>query len=209
VQTPSQVDAAMIGTVNAHVSQLATLSSFDADESKIRVASSSLRYLLVEGMLARGWKTSGLGGPVTVRAWCVDSMQGDGAVAFCGGGDLLPGIPFSACFNATLAERSLDLGAFCQKARIQVGTVKISTIELVQYVSNTLGGTHFDPTGRSPKSRKPAFDLMRKLDTGALAGITMVLNGRNLIHHEVLSVAQVLIKSPEVRRLMSWRAAVN
>ena len=161
MQHLTQIDISLIKTVNAHLNQLSGVLAYNADEASLRVASGNLRFLLVEGSLARAWKTSRLGGPMTFRAWCIASTKGDNVIAYCGGGELLPGIPFSACFNAELAELSLDLAAFCKRPRIQVGAVKVSTVQLVKYVSNTLGGTHFDPEGQSPKSRKPMFDLLR------------------------------------------------
>jgi hypothetical protein len=209
MQSPSDDDRTMIETVNSHLEQLASLSRFDSGQAKVRVASASLRFLLVEGMLGRAWKASGLGGPMTFRAWCVDKLQGDGAVAFCGGGGVLPGVPFSVCFNATLVERSLDLAALCGKTRIQAGTAKVSTIELIQYVANTLGGSRYDPRGKSPKSRKPSFDLLRRLHEGALGGLSLRIGDRDLVHHELLSVAGVLVASPEVGCLMAWRPAVT
>jgi hypothetical protein len=202
---PTQTEISLIKTVNAHLKQLSALSVFNVDEASLRVASSSLRFLLVEDWLGRAWKASGLGGPMTFKAWCITSTQGEDVIAYCGGGDILPGIPISACLNAKLAELALDLAAFCQRPRIQIGTVKVSTVQLIQYVSNTLGGTHFDPEGKSPRSKKPVFDLLRRVEAGEVASFISQVNGRNLLHHEILSVAQVVIRSPEVARLMAWR----
>ncbi|MGO9848009.1 MAG: hypothetical protein ACLPKT_15855 [Methylocella sp.] len=204
MKQPTQTDISLIRRVNAHVKILSALSVHDADEASLAVASGSLRFLLVEDWLGRAWKASGLGGPMTFKAWCITSTQDDGVVAYCGGGDLLPGIPISACHNATLAERSLDLAAFRQKPRIQIGTVKVSTVQLIQYVANTLGGSHFDPEGKSPKSRKPVFDLLRRVEAGEFPSFISQVNGRNLVHHELLSVTQVVIRSPEVAQLSAW-----
>jgi|SRR5579859_1654132 len=202
----SPTDTALIGTVKAHLGQLSNMAAHDADESTLRVASASLRYLLVEDMLARAWRASRYGGPVTFRTWCIISTSGDDVIAYCGGGELLPGFPISACRNAELAERSLDLTAFRQRPRIQVGAVKVSTVELIQYVANTLGGAHFDPEGRSPKSRKPVFDLLRRLEAGEVNGLNLLVNDRSLLHHEILSVIETLLRSPEVARLRNWNA---
>jgi len=204
---PSPTDTALIGTVNAHLSHLSKVAAHDVDEAKLRVASTSLRYLLVEDMLARAWRALALGGPMTFRTWCITSTQGDDVIAYCGGGELLPGVPFSVCRNAVLAERTLDLGAFRQRPRVQIGTVKVSTVELIQYVANTLGGAHFDPEGKSLRSRKPVFDLLRRLDAGAFNGLDLKVNGRNLLHHEILSVIETVLRSPEVLRLRKWRAS--
>jgi hypothetical protein len=202
---PTQTDIALIRVVNAHLKTLSALSVHDVDEPNLAVASSSLRFLLVEGCLGRAWKALRFGGPMTFKAWCITSTQGDDVVAYCGGGDVLPGIPISACFNATLAELQLDLVAFCQRPRIQIGAVKVSTVQLIQYVANTRGGSHFDPEGKSPKSRKVVFDLLRRVEAGEFPSFISQVNGRNLLHHEILSIAQVVIRSPEVARLGAWR----
>jgi hypothetical protein len=62
---------------------------------------------------------------------------------------VLPGIPFSACRNAKLGERSLDLVDFCKRPRIQIGAIKVTTLDLVKFFANTLGGAHFDLEGKS------------------------------------------------------------
>ena len=56
------------------------------------------------------------------------------------GGDVLPSIPISVCHNATLAERSVDLASFVGR-RESDGGVKVSTVQLIQYVAKTLGGS--------------------------------------------------------------------
>src|SRR4051794_17806103 len=99
----------LIKTVRAHLRLLTGLSVYNVDEATLRAGSASLRALLVEQMLIQAWKASGIGGPITLRAQCIDSINGPDAVAFCGGGDLLPGIPFAASFNATVVEKLLPL----------------------------------------------------------------------------------------------------
>jgi hypothetical protein len=199
-------DLSIIPVVKAHLKSLASLSMFNSDEPTLKVASSSLRALLVENMLLRVWKVSCIGGPLIVKAWCIVSAQ-QNAAAFCGGGDILPGIPMSICFNAELAEYSLDLTSFCKKTRIQVGQEKASTIDIVKYAANTLGGVHFDPDGRNLDSRKPVFDFLRRIDRGNinLNGLSFNLNDRNLLHHEILSISQSIVSSNSVENLLNLR----
>jgi hypothetical protein len=92
-----------------------------------------------------------------------------------------------------------------KQPRIQIGAVKVSTVELIKYVANTLGGSHFDPEGKSPKSKKPVFDILRRVEAGEFPTFVSQVNGRNLLHHEILSVAQVVIRSPQVVLLSAWR----
>ena len=105
-------------------------------------------------------------------------------VAYCGGGELLPGIPFSAAHGAETAELTLDLDAFRKRARIQVGDVKISTVQLVKYVANTLGGSHFDP-GKSIKlnHKSRSSTCSADLRAGEIPFFISHVNGRNLLHH--------------------------
>jgi hypothetical protein len=139
---------------------------------------------------------------MTFKTWCIVDPEGDDVLAYCGGGDLLPGMPFSACRNAKLAERTLDLNTLFRQPRIHFGANKVSTVELIQYVSNNLGGRHFDPEGKSPRSRR--YDLLRRLDAREFGRLPFEVNGRNLLHHEVLSIAQTVIRSPQVAQLSAW-----
>jgi len=206
MQHPTIDDILLIKTVIAHLKQLSVL-SYTEDEASIRVASTSLRALLVEGMLERAWRVSCIGGPMTFRTWSIISVQGDDVIAFCGGGEMLPGMAFSTCWNAKLAELTFNLKDFCKRPRIQIGAEEISTVELIKYVANTLGGVHFDPEGKSVKSaNRRVFDLLHRLEAGEMAGLPLQINNRNLLHHEVLSIAQVLTRSPEVNRLNKWSA---
>jgi hypothetical protein len=202
-----QPDNSLIDVVNSHLKQLSNTSRFDVGQADLRVASASLRFLLVENCLEQAWKASDIGGPMTFRTWCITSTKGDDVVAYCGGGEILPSVPFSACRNAELSELTLDLKAFRQRARIQVNDVKVSTTQLIQYVANTLGGAHFDPEGKSQRSQKAAFNLLRTLESGEISGPPFQVNGRNLLHHEILSIAQVVLRSPEVITLRTWRSS--
>jgi hypothetical protein len=197
----------LIKIVNAHLNQLSAQSVFNADEASLRVASGSLRFLLVDDMLVRAWRASDERGPMRFKTWGIASTHGDDVIAYCGGGDNLPGMPTSMCRNATLKELWLDLKDFWQRPRIQIGTVKVSTVELVQFVANTLGATHFDPEGKSLKSRKPVFNLLRDVEAGRIGNLGMLVNNRNLLHHEVLSIAQAVIRSPEVAQLRACTAS--
>jgi hypothetical protein len=198
----NKADLSLISVVNEHLSQLSRLSVFDASEGRLTVASASLRSLLVDDLLGRAWKASQIGGPMTFKTWCIVSTQGDDAVAYCGGGDIIPGHSLSICWNARLEQRTLSLGDFRQRARIQIGNTKISTIELVQYVANTKGGAHFDPKS----THKPVFELLRRLEADELDGLPFQINGRNMLHHEILSIGQAVAKSPEVARLSAWQS---
>ena len=119
----SRHDINLIKTVQAHLRNLASLSGHEADEATVRIATATLRALLSEEMLHRAWLASGLRGPITFKTYCI-SKAGNGAVAYCGGGDVLPNVPFSVCHNAELQERVLNLKDFGRQTRILVGRKK-------------------------------------------------------------------------------------
>jgi hypothetical protein len=95
----------LIETVQAHLANLAGLSVYDASEGTLRVLTGALRALLVEEMLQRAWNVSGLRGPITFNTYCINcSTGGDDVIAYCGGGDIIPNIPFSVGRNATVSQ---------------------------------------------------------------------------------------------------------
>jgi hypothetical protein len=49
--------------------------------------------------------------------------------------------------------------------------------------------------------RAAPTDVLRRVEAGEFASFISQVNGRDLLHHEILSVAQVVIRSPEVARL--------
>ena len=80
--------------------------------------------------------------------------------------------------------------------------VKISTIEVVQYVANSLGGSHFDPSGKA--ARKPKAEVLRKLEAGEIEAPGIRVNNRSLLHHEILSISQAIVRSPQIEQLQAW-----
>jgi len=114
-------------------------------------------------MLQRAWLAAGLRGPITFKTYFIARAGGD-AIAYCGGGDVIPNVPFSVCRNAELEERVLNLRDFCRQSRILVGAEKASTLDIIKYVSNTLGATHLDPAGKSARK----YDFLRRIEAGEI-----------------------------------------
>ncbi len=81
--------------------------------------------------------------------------------------------------------------------------MRITRRELVQYIANTKGGTHYDPQGLLPKSKNAKFTLLRELEQDGLAGLGIKVNDRNLVHHELYSVIQSVMRSSQVQRLQA------
>lgn len=203
MKTPLEEDYELIATVNAHLKAVEAIANHDADEATLRAATGALRFLLADDHLSRAWRASGIGGPMTFRAWCIESISSGDVLVFCGGGDLLPGIPMSICRGARLKEKTLNLRGLCNETRIQVGNVEISTVEFIKYFANARGGSHYDLVGKAAK--KPKAEVLSRVSTGEFNGIGMRINERDLLHHEILSIAQAIVRSPEVVKLRRWQ----
>jgi hypothetical protein len=195
-------DVELIETVQAHLKNLASLSTHNADAPTIRIATAALRALVSEEMLQRAWGASGLRGPVTFKTYFIAATCGDDVIAYCGGGDILPGIPFSVSRSATLEERVLNLKDFSRQTRIKIGAETASTTDIIKYVANALGGTHYDPGGKAAHK----YDLLRRIEANEVGQLFLEVNNRNPLYHEILSIAQAVILSPQVKELMEWSA---
>jgi hypothetical protein len=200
--TPEQID--LLKTVKAHLAALWQASSPWADEHCLRVASASLRFLVVEGNLQRAWRASGIGGPIQLEARCFAVPPGNDAVAFCGGADVLPGVPVSLSWGQVLlVTKALNLDAFLLSPCSYLRGTRISRHDLIKYIANTKGGAHYDPAGKSKKSQDVKFDLLRDLEQNGLAGLGIALNGRNLVHHELASTIKSVLGSRQIQRLQA------
>jgi hypothetical protein len=198
----SRHDLDLIKTVQAHLKNLASLSGHGADEPTTRIATATLRALLSEEMLQRAWHASGLRGPVTFRTYFI-ANAGNDAVAYCGGGHIIPNVPFSACHDARLEERVLNLKDFCRQTRIQVGKEKASTTDIIKYVANALGATHFDPIGRAAVK----YGLLRRIEAGEAGQLFISkINDLNPLYHEIFSISHAVTRSPQINELLVWTA---
>ena len=203
-------DADLIKLAQAHLRALLHANFPLVDEHSLRVASAPLRLLLVEGNLSRAWKALGVGGPILIEAYCFASIPGPDSIGFCGGADMLPGIPVSVGWgdDVRLEVKRLNLDAFLNGHCICAKGIRVARRELVQYIANTKGGTHYDPKGKSPKSQGSKFSLLRELEQSGLAEMGIKLNDRNLVHHELSSIIQSVLRSPQVQCLQTATPAV-
>jgi hypothetical protein len=200
--TPEQID--LLKTAKAHLAALQQASSPWEDEHSLRVASASLRFLVVDGNLQRAWKASGIGGPIEVEASCFTVPPGNDVVAFCGGADILPGVPVSLSWGRVeLVTKTLNLDSFLQSPCSYLKGTRISRHDLIKYVANTKGGVHYDPAGQSKKSQDAKFNLLRDMEQTGIAGLGIAFNGRNLVHHELASAIKSILGSRQIQRLQA------
>jgi hypothetical protein len=198
--TAGEID--LIKTTIAHCRALSKVISPWVSEHDLRVASASLRFLLVDDNLVRAWRASRLGGPIVVEANCFSAPPDSSAVAFCGGAEILPGVPVSISWgDVDLVKKRLNLKDFLNSACIYFKGTAISRHNLIKYVANTKGGSHYDPGGVSPKSQAKKFEILRTLENEGMSGLEVAMNGRNPVHHELASVIQSIISSPELQKL--------
>jgi hypothetical protein len=197
-----------IEKAKGHLAQLRGL-GHDATEVALTVASGSLRILLVGGLLQDAWGRTGIKTSIIVPTRNIIAPLADGIVAYCGGGDLLPGVSFATNLGGVRTEEvSLRLSKFKSNPRVRVGARRISTVNVVSYFANTRGGTHYDPELKSARAKQRAvFETLRRLEHGEIRGPSISkVNGRNLLHHELLSIAQDLLKSKQVAALLPRNA---
>ena len=147
-------DTDIIKTAQANLRVLEQANSPWIDEYSLRVASAPLRLLLVDEILVRAWKASRIRGPIQMEAYCFESLPGPDAVGFCGGGDILPGIPMSIGWgNVRLRVKKLNICDFLKEPCICAKGLRITRHELVQYIANTKG-VHTTIRSCAQKNRK-------------------------------------------------------
>ena len=103
--------------------------------------------------------------------------------------------------NAELETRVLNLKDFCRQTRIQVGKEKASTTDIIKYVANALGATHFDPAGKTARK----YDFLRRIEAGEVGQLFISkINNLNPLYHEIFSISLAVIRSPEINELLGW-----
>ncbi len=152
----------------------------DMSDSSIRRGSASLRNLLHENKLQIAWKNAGFDKQPTVLAPSVKdyiiNFNIEKIKYIQAGGAISNGIQFSTSFQGTgvLSEKEIKdlyklgrfrlkpfkLSEFCQSICIIVRGKTISRDELIQYVTNKLGGAHFDGKRETSKNIEVKFLLL-------------------------------------------------
>lgn len=90
------------------------------------------------------------------------------------------------------AESKQTLTEFANSACMIVEGTPINRLELIKYVTNKLGGAHYDS--------KREKEYQRLLD---YVGQTYTVAGKNGIYFELFSTGQRLVRSPDIENLRS------
>lgn len=169
------------------------------------------------GLLNRYRSELGLRGPVMVTSPDLDRFL-DGlamkAVQFAvaggathGGAEVGPVLRYAGVMPAELIRRrhashrgppevTWALTRYLREPCAVVDGSRISRQHLIQYISNKMGGVHWDPHRTDTKAREAAFVALDSLTTRAS------LVGKNPVYFELLAVGQCLVKSPQVTTLL-------
>jgi len=185
-----------------------------ADDHTLRRGSTLLRRLLVDAQLQRAWKGAGFekepeieGGTlkeilkiVPVQEIALASVGG----AKYEGGEIrglmslnneLGNAEAYEMAQAALATEKLGLRGWTEGACMVVQGIPVPRRVLVKFISNKLGGAHFDASrGASLEERQFALlDEVRE---------RLRLMGKDAVYFELLSVGQTLAASMDVQRFL-------
>jgi hypothetical protein len=192
----------------------------DIDDASLRRASPILRSLLVEGKL--GKVAHDCGRSLQIMAPAINKVLTEAElkekVYFQAGGAKYRGLEVQtmSMVNRALSEKEIKanyecdkkvigksypvkLGAFLRQPSFVVDGVLIHREEVIKYVSNKLGGAHYDNTRKTGAKGEAALEgkyaLLDKIRSG-----TSVAD-KNAIYYELLSIGQRVVNSRDVRHL--------
>lgn len=177
-------------------------------------SSNVLRMLLVDDNLVRVWKLCGYTYPIRLRAYTLyDVINSFGRnriiVAFTGGAShsvakLALGVfvindkeaqPKKETPQKAPKLEEMTLENYLKAACMLIGEFDINRAELVKYVANKLGGTHFDFNRKSNKLLEQKFVALDSLHNYKYVD-------KNIIPLQILAIGQELIASRHIQRLM-------
>jgi len=185
----------------------------NATEDLLRISSTILRRLIVEGMLQRAWKEHGNSKEPIIRAPHFGAMLAtvylkwlDYAVA---GGGSSKGIRFRffTKFNvknppkkisgkageiSVLSDFNFSLSEYKKSPCIYFRGTKITRLQLIRYICNTKGGAHF---GKGKNAELKIYDLLDRLND------ELKIANNQCVFYELLSMGQHLTSSVDIQKL--------
>ena len=184
----------------------------EINDGSLRRSSPVLRRLVVEGDFGRAWRALGLSKEPLVQTPCLDRFLGPGSrsdvvVAHAGGAQYGGGavrgvVQRSRALSSEEVKanyerakdhqlRAFSLSRFRESLGMIVGGEEILRREIILYVCNKCGGSHFDPTRDDSKSLERKFKL---LDEHQRA---LEILGKNAVYFELLSIGQAVANSTD------------
>lgn len=199
----------------------------DIDDASLRRASPILRSLLVEGTLGKVAHECGKSLKVMAPAInrTLTETELKEKVYFQAGGARYKGLKVQAMsiVNRALSEKEIKanyerekqvigrsypvkLGAFLRQPSFVVDGVLIYRDEVIKYVSNKLGGAHYDNTRntgtKGEANLENKYTLLDKVRNGTCVA------DKNAIYYELLSIGQRVVNSRDVRHLQKQLQAL-
>jgi len=176
-------------------------------DATIREISAALRFLLLDaGALQRAWKMCGFARqPQVVQSPGSLALSGDEdlVLGFKGGTILGQHVPSVRVHGRALSAEEImhnyrkdcldtatqtSLSAFLDEPCIRLRDSLVTRRAAIKYVANKLGGVHFD------SNRDGGFERMR---------YEIKVLGRDSLLLQVLAIAERLVQSPDIQRLIS------
>jgi hypothetical protein len=195
------------------------------EDASLRRSSTVLRRLLVDGHFGKAWRSLGLEKQPSVRApdlgTTIDSVADSGKIVFAqAGGARFRGVEvqsvleYAAAMSPQEIQRrftanpepplhTFSLSRFLNSPAFVVQGSIISRQHVVQYVSNKLGGAHFDPDRNMQDKVERLFAALDQ------AGARYFILEKPAVYFELLSIGQVVAQSEDAHRLIELAAGVS
>ncbi len=193
-------------------------------DDSIRRNSSVLRRLLVDGDLLLAWRHLGFAGEPSIPSTNLDNELrvynlDDISDAFSGGtltqdGECSSLISFMKNIeeNGKLffdsAEKRLKVDYYTLSKYLALTSIyinrdiKITKAEVIKYVSNKLGGVHYDSKRRTEKPLDLKYEHLDKL------ALSLEISGKPSIYFEMLSIGQAIVKSEDAKLLIQAKSKI-
>jgi hypothetical protein len=179
----------------------------DIEEPSLRRASPILRRLLVEdeglAVLARMMNRELA---IVAPTVTIPRIEGIAFFSVGGGNTKLGSITGQGLFlgNAALnkpcigAPSPMMLSKFLKQTCLVLSDTRINREEVIKYVSNKIGGAHYDSSRHEAKDLEKKYILMDAVHKGSIRSTAM---DKNVVYYELLSTGQYLINSPDIQQL--------
>lgn len=194
--------------------------SQDIDDASLRRASPILRSLLVEGHL--GKIAHDCGRSLKILAPAINKVLGEAElqekIYFQAGGAKYKGMEIQAMSLVNRAQSPQEIKANHERDKMVIGKsypvklkmylrqpsfvvdgVLIYRDEVIKYVSNKLGGAHYDEsrntTSKGGVALEDKYTLLDKVRAGTIVA------DKNAVYYELLSIGQRVVNSRDVRHL--------
>jgi len=182
-------------------------------DTNLRHSSNILRRLLIEGDLFTVARLFGVK-KLRILSSGEEYPSRDGAVFHQSGGAKHNGIQVKSItfYDKALTDKEIkemyqkekqkivknspiSLSDFLKKPSITIQGIEINREEIIKYVTNKLGGAHYDSKRKSGNSLEEKYKL---LDDHRNAN---KIAGKNAIYFELLSIGQKLVNNKDIQKL--------